>query len=246
MTELNRNPSGVRRAVTAFEPVIEGSILDETTNYGSGVDPRTITIHYNEDPPGSGKSEFYKRLIVGEPGRYLLAVPTQRLLDEHAHGRDGLRQRIAAAGLPPAVEVVCISSRTHRRSVRRALAEAPGLHADRGHVVVACTHAALTTTDLSGFAGWTLLIDEVPDVVACDTWKTGGALALFRDNYRLVPQPGGGRWHRVSVKADAPGPGMIAGDDLVGGLAAFHRRALSRSGVYVDLADWEEMESGGD
>ena len=102
------------------------------------------------------------------------------------------------------------------------------------------------TTALSGFEGWTLLIDEVPDVVACDTWKTGGALALFRDNYRLVPQPRGGRWHRVSVKADAPGPGMIAGDDLVGGLAAFHRRALSRSGVYVNLADWEEMESGGE
>ena len=208
--------------------------------------PTEIVVHYNEDPPASGKSEFYKRLIVEEPGRYLLAVPTQRLLDEHAHGRDGLRARIAAAGLPPGVEVVCISSRTHQRSVRRALAEAPGLHADRGHVVVVCTHAALMTTDLSGFAGWTLLVDEVPDVVACDTWKTGGALALFRDNYRLVPQPGGGRWHRVSVKADAPGAGMIAGDDLVGGLAAFHRRALSRSGVYVDLADWEEMESGGE
>ncbi len=208
--------------------------------------PTEIVVHYNEDPPASGKSEFYKRLIVKEPRRYLLAVPTQKLLDEHAHGRDGLRARIAAAGLPPSVEVVCISTKTHRRSVRRALAEAPGLHADRGHVVVVCTHAALMTTDLSGFAGWTLLVDEVPDVVACDTWKTGGALALFRDHYRLVPRPGEGRWHRVAVKADAPGPGMIAGDDLVGGLAAFHRRALSRSGVHVNLADWEEMESGGE
>ena len=53
----------------------------------------TITIRYNEDTPGSGKSEFFKRLVVEEPGRYLLAVPTQRLLDEHARGKDGLRNR---------------------------------------------------------------------------------------------------------------------------------------------------------
>jgi hypothetical protein len=43
--------------------------LDETTIGGSLVDPRTITVFYNEDPPGSGKSEFYKRLIIGEPRR---------------------------------------------------------------------------------------------------------------------------------------------------------------------------------
>src|SRR5215212_11686885 len=119
------------------------NITEQTANQP----PTEIVVHYNEDPPASGKSEFYKRLIVEQPGRYLLAVPTQRLLDEHAHGRDGLRARLAAAGLPPSVEVVCISSRTHQRSVRRALAEAAGLHADRGHVVVACTHAALMTAD---------------------------------------------------------------------------------------------------
>ena len=220
--------------------------MDETTNDGSGVDPKTITINYNEDPPGSGKSEYFKRLIVEEPRRYLLAVPTQKLLGEHALGEKGLRARFAAAGLPPSAEVATISTATHARSVRRALAEAADLYRDRPHVVVVCAHAALMTTDLSGFAGWTLLIDEVPDVVACDTWKTGGALALFRDHYRLVPRPGEGRWRRVAVKADAPGAGMIAGDDLVGGLAAFHRRALSRSGVHVNLADWEEMESGGE
>jgi hypothetical protein len=72
-----------------------------TTQEAASNQPTEIVVHYNEDPPASGKSEFYKRLIVDEPGRYLLAVPTQRLLDEHAHGRDGLRARIAAAGLPP-------------------------------------------------------------------------------------------------------------------------------------------------
>ena len=37
---------------------------------------------------------------------------------------------------------------------------------------------------------------------------------------------------------------MIAGDDLVGGATTFHRRALSRSGVYANLTAWDEMESG--
>ena len=82
----------------------------KVTQEAASNQPTEIVVHYNEDPPGSGKSEFYKRLIVEAPGRYLLAVPTQNLLDEHAHGRDGLRARLAAAGLPPAVEVVCISS----------------------------------------------------------------------------------------------------------------------------------------
>jgi hypothetical protein len=97
-------------------------------------------------------------------------------------------------------------------------------------VVVVCTHAALTTSDLSGYAGWTLLIDEVLDVVACGTWRTGASLAQFRANYGLEPAPGMGAWSRVQVRADAPGPAMVAADDLVGGSTAFHRRAQSRSG----------------
>lgn len=224
--------------------------MSDTIDNGSGEDRRTITIHYNEDPPGSGKSEFFKRLVVEEPGRYLLAVPTQRLLAEHADGGDGLRQRLARAGLPPSAGVVAISTMTHARGVRRAVAEAADLYGGRQHVVVVCTHAALTTSDLSGYAGWTLLIDEVPDVVACGTWRTGASLAQFRANYALAPAApgggggGGGGWSRVAVRADAPGAAMVAADDLVGGSAAFHRRALSRSGVYADLSSWEEVESG--
>ena len=76
------------------------------TETSADQEPFEIVVHYNEDPPASGKSEFYKRLVVEEPRRYLLAVPTQRLLDEHAHGRDGLGARIAAAGLPPSVPPV--------------------------------------------------------------------------------------------------------------------------------------------
>ena len=60
--------------------------------------PNEIVIYYNEDPPASGKSEFFKRLIVEEPGRYLLAVPTQKLLDEHAGGKDGLRPAVRRCG----------------------------------------------------------------------------------------------------------------------------------------------------
>jgi hypothetical protein len=203
-----------------------------------------ISIHYNEDPPASGKSEFFKRMAVHEPGRYLLAVPTQKLLSEHARGQDGIGQRLADAGLPATAQVITISSTTHTRSVRRALAEAADLYRDHSHIVVVCTHAALMTTDLSNFWGWTILIDEVPSIVTCDTWKTSGSLAQFQANYRLVPVPGNSNWSRVAVKADAPGAAMIASDELVSALAAFHRRALSPAGVYVNLTEWEEMESG--
>lgn len=216
----------------------------EVTEAGFGQNLDAIAIYYNEDPPASGKSEFFKRLIVEQPGRYLLAVPTQKLLAEHARGTDGLRPRFTAAGLPASTEIVSISTATHARSVRRAVAEAADLYRDRQHVVVVCTHAALMTTDLSGYVGWTLLIDEVPDIVACDTWRTGGSVAQFRDNYALLGQPGKGTWNRVAVRADAPGAALIAADDLVAGLATFHRRALSRSGVYANLSDWEDMESG--
>lgn len=218
--------------------------MAKRTEDGFDENPRDITIEYNEDAPGSGKSEFLKRLVVEEPGRYLLAVPTQRLLDEHAAGKDGLRKRIIAADLPPAVEVVTISTATHARSVRRAVTEAADLYRDRQHVIVVCTHAALLTTDLSSYAGWTLLIDEVPDIVACDTWRTGGSRAHFEANYGLHRQPGKGAWSRVAVRADAPATHMIARDDLVGGAAAFHRRAQSRCGVFANLRAWEEMESG--
>jgi hypothetical protein len=48
----------------------------------------------------------------------------------------------------------------------------------------------------------------------------------------------------VTVRADAPSTHLISRDDLVGGAAAFHRRAQSGSGVYANLREWEEMESG--
>ena len=206
--------------------------------------PREITIQYNEDPPGSGKSEFYRRLIVERPARYLLAVPTKKLLTDYAGGKDCLRKRIVAAGLPPSVEVLTISTKTHPGSVRRAVADAADLYRDRPHVVVVCTHAATMTADLSAYGGWTLLIDEVPGVVSCDTWRTGGSLAQFRQNYSLMRPSQPGAWNRVAVKSDAPGAALIAGDDLIGGMSVFHRRAMSRSGVYANLADWEEMEAG--
>ena len=94
--------------------------MDYSTDHGLDASPNTITIYYNEDPPASGKSEYYKRLVADEPGRYLLAVPTQKLLGEHAGGNDGLRRRLAIAGLPHPVEIVTISTATHAMSVRRA------------------------------------------------------------------------------------------------------------------------------
>jgi hypothetical protein len=70
-------------------------------------------------------------------------------------------------------------------------------------------------------------------------------VAQFRANYGLEPARGAGTgWSRVQVRADAPGPAMVAADDLVGGATPFHRRALSRSGVYANLAALEEVESG--
>ncbi len=49
------------------------------TENGLDGNPDEITIFYNEDPPARGKSEFFKRLIVEQPARYLLAFPTQKL-----------------------------------------------------------------------------------------------------------------------------------------------------------------------
>ncbi|MGG5890994.1 hypothetical protein ACLF3G_28340 [Falsiroseomonas sp. HC035] len=218
--------------------------MPKPTNDGFVTDPHDITIEYNEGPPGSGKSEYLKRIVVEAPRRYLLAVPTKKLLVEHATGEDGLRQRIFAAGLPPCVEVITISTATHARSVRRAVAEAADTYRARQHVVVICTHAAMMTTDLSAYSGWTLLVDEVPSIVACDTWRTGGSRAHLEAHYVLHRQPGKGAWSRVVVRSNAPSAQMISRDDLVGGAVAFHRRALSRSGVYANLQAWEEMESG--
>lgn len=218
--------------------------MTKQTQDGYDTNPHDITIEYNEDPPGSGKSEYLKRIVVEEPRRYLLAVPTKKLLAEHATGEDGLRKRILAEALPPSVEVITISTATHARSVRRPVAEAADLYRDRQHVVVICTHAALMTTDLSRYTGWTLLIDEVPSIVACDTWRTGGSRAHLEANYVLQRESKNGAWSRVAVRADAPSTQMISRDDLVGDAVAFHRCAKSRSGVYVNLHAWEEIECG--
>jgi hypothetical protein len=45
--------------------------MSKTTECSFEREKTEIVVHYNGDPPASGKSEFYKRLVVEEPGRYL-------------------------------------------------------------------------------------------------------------------------------------------------------------------------------
>jgi len=126
-----------------------------------------------------------------------------------------------------------------RGPVKRRLRDAAAEYGCERHVVVLITHEALTTTDLSGFRGWGARIDETPDAVASDRLRIPVAAPWFKALYGLEQVPGTD-WARVKPVIGTPALSRFLQDDFAQELLAFHKRAISPTGVVVDVTDWDQ------
>ena len=190
-------------------------------------------------PPGCGKTNELLAEMAGVPGRYLFALPTTELIDEKL--RDLIRE---AANLGTEPVVRAIHSRVAGRrsvSISREIAEAVEELSALPHVVLVVTHEGMMATDFTCAEGrgWNARIDEVPSATVAGEIRVPSSSRFFEASYGLSPVEGA-EWHRVSPTADAPGLNDLRADDLMSGLAAFHKRAKSPEGVFVDVADWRD------
>ena len=203
-----------------------------------------IRVHVSVGPPGCGKTNELLAEMAGVPGRYLFALPTTELIEEKL--RD-LRRETAKSGTEPVIRA--IHSKVAGRApmdVSREIAEAIEEYSAMPHVVLVVTHEGMMATDFACAAttAWHVRVDEVPSATVAGELRIPSSSRFFEAAYGLSPVEGTA-WHRVSLEADAPGLNDLRADDLMKGLAAFHKRAKSPQGVFVDVADWRDARDRG-
>ena len=198
-----------------------------------------IRIEVLVGPPGCGKTREMLVEMASVKGRYVFALPTTELIEEKLAD---LRREAAKSGTEPVIRA--IHSKVAGRApvgVSREIADAvEGLSAFP-HVILVVTHEGLMATDFgcAAAAPWHARVDEAPSATVAGEFRIPSSGRFFEAAYALEPVAGTG-WHRVSPKGDAPSPGGIRSDDFMKGLAAFHKRAGSPQGVFVDVADWRD------
>ena len=79
----------------------------------------------------------------------------------------------------------------------------------------------------------------MPSATVAGELRIPSSSRFFEAAYGLAPVEGT-EWHRVSLKGDAPSPADLMADDFMRGLVAFHKRAKSPQGVFVDVGDWRD------
>ena len=200
------------------------------------------TVNCATAPCGVGKTLKAASEMALRAGRYLYVIDRRDV----AASRISLIEQFAAAyGTDPLIVPIYSRSPQHPEGslgVRRAIREAGTGYGMLDHVVVVATAEAMQSSDLSTYVGWTAIIDEVPATWAHQTLKTRLSWGFFRDHYNLIPSAEHAGWSRVQAKADAPSAADYYADDLLGDLAAFHRRVRTGS-VVANLTCWEDAAS---
>ncbi len=189
--------------------------------------------------PGCGKTSKLVDEMLETAGRYLFAMPRTDLIKERVHD---LKAKAAERSINPIILPIH-SGQNFKAPVRRRLPEAAAQYGHEPHVIILITHEALMSADLAGFNGWHARIDEAPDGVASDKVRIPATSRLFEQVYDLEPIDGT-KWSRLAVRPGAPSLRDFLKDDFGEELAAFHKRALSPSGVVVDIQDWAQATQG--
>lgn len=201
---------------------------------------------YSAVPCGGGKTHWACDLMARTPGLYLYAVDRVEVMVERKAKIEQMsweagalaQVRIAHAPNPKGQEHHVV------QGVRQWLEAAGNEYRDNHHLILIVSHEAMKSADLSGFCGWTVIIDEAPDPMFTDRITTTASSDFCRRNYRLAPIEGENVWSNVLPTADCLGVPAVLSDNKVHAWADFHRRVVGREDVYCDLRSLDDMENG--
>jgi hypothetical protein len=164
-----------------------------------------------------------------------------------------IRDFAAAAGTQPVIAHAFSGLGAMR--VHQEIAAAPAKYANHEHVVLIMMHEGLKMSDLSGFEGWKLIIDEIPNVWDSASVRTPSLYHQLEACYRLETPKGKTKkekpkeetkigWSKVVMLPDAPSVADLIKDDTMAPWALFHRRVKSRQGVFASLKKWDDSVDG--
>lgn len=203
-----------------------------------------MAIEIDESPTGSGKTKRQLVRITECPCRVIFIVERIESFSEiHVE----IAKQAIIHGTHPKVWSICSDSRHRGNSVSRRVEALPVNYADHPHLIVLATHAAMLRSDFSGFAGWEIIVDEVPSLLDFEQKSTHLDQAFFDEFYKLTPYRDG--WCRVepTEAGAALTVADVRADDSHNHLAVFHRRVLdasrpgSKRSVLCNLPDWATM-----
>jgi hypothetical protein len=126
--------------------------------------------------------------------------------------------------------------------VRRRVREQPTIDNETPHVIVICTHEGLLSSDLSTYEGWTLIIDENPNLWTFRQIATPFTWGLFSEFFKL--EPCDDEWSMLRIRKDAPTVEALSKD---AGISAEFRDLYRRwrsSRPLVKLTSWDQALDG--
>ncbi|WP_152639802.1 hypothetical protein [Sphingobium bisphenolivorans] len=203
-----------------------------------------MKIIIDESPTGSGKTYRVLEDITKESCKVLFIVER---IERFSELRQEIVKLAAVQGTHPTIVDIHSNSRSRTNSVSRRIEAIPDDYRLYRHVIVLATHAAMLRSDFSGFAGWQIIVDEVPNFLDFEQKQTHLDQAYFEKFYELKPLDG--EWY--AVVATPAGIALTAADvradESHSHLAVFHRRVLDASRpdatrfVLCNLPDWTAM-----
>jgi hypothetical protein len=197
-------------------------------------------VYVDQSAVGIGKTYNALAHALLFPSRYLFVTERKESVLEVEQ-----RARAMASDRNTAVAIKTIFSDTANRgaSVATEVAALPLDYANENtHVIVIITHSAMMASGLSGFQGWHIIIDEVPNILVQQSVRSKTDVGFFETNYTL--EQVNGDWSKVGL-TDAGR--CLTSKDLAdceshGHLRAFHQRVSSGlRPVLCDIHDWEAM-----
>ena len=204
-----------------------------------------IKVYYDESPAGAGKTERAINNIVKSSCRTIFVTERKESFPEID---ERIRKSASIMGTSPFIAHIHGDMECLGRSVSKAVAEVPDRYAGIDHVIVIITHAALLTSDFSGFAGWQIVIDEVPAFLDFEEKTTHLDSAYFSRYYHLEHVSDDWCMVTATTSGVALSVADVRADDSHSHLDVFHARVLDasrpNSGRYVlcNLPDWAAME----
>lgn len=181
--------------------------------------------------------------MASTPGQYLLAVDRREVIEARIRR---IEEKAAAAGTHPVFRP--IFSRCEGRfengseNVRRQIREQPTKDNETPHVIIVCTHEGLLTSDLSTYQGWTLIIDETPNLWTFGQAQTEFTWPLYKRFFNL--REIGGGLSEIEVRGDAPTVTACKRDTGLSQEFCDTLRRWQSSRPIVNLTSWEQAGDG--
>lgn len=188
--------------------------------------------------PGVGKSEYLLNKVLQEPGLYVIAQPRQDLIEET---KARLLAKTSLSNCRPEIIVIHGTNKPDpKRSVSSLIKTAPKDYGSLHHVVVFTTHEGIMSSDMSGFTGWQMLMDEVANPIKSKSLAIP-VVAKQLSEYITLEPTGCHGWSNARLRSDAPSQGHIHLDKAFKELAELFKIMRSQRTLWLKTTDLMEF-----